>query len=563
MTQPNPSTALARALIDELHRGGVRLVVISPGSRSTALALAADEHEGLETVVAIDERSGGFHALGRAKASGEPAAVVCTSGTAAANYLPSVIEAEMSLTPLVVITADRPAELHGIGTNQTIDQAELYGKHVAFFAHIEAPSGHEDQNELWRSTAANALNRATGAAGRPGPAHLNVAFREPTVPVGDDGRVRAVPYEHSIEGRPEGGVWVEKGRDALGPAAIQIPPGAMGVVVAGEGEYNRARVLRAAGELGWPVLGTAQSGLRGRGVVSSYHHILSAGLDTLTPEIAYVIGSVGPSRRLEGLVESAGRAHRIDAQGRVLDPSRSASGGMLTGDPAATLDMQPKEPAPETWPGLWQQAADLVEEAIRDHLGRESLTGPAVAVALNRVPWDRLVVASSLSIRDVDAHLARPGEVIANRGASGIDGIVSTALGAASCEGKTLALAGDLSLLHDSNGFLIDAERSLVVVVVDNGGGGLFDTLPQADHAPSFDRLFVAPHRRDLGGLARFHNLGFADVTTCDQLVDEVAARLDSGGLHLVRAAVDRRLDLETRKTLDAVSRDALSLLQP
>lgn len=559
MTQPNPSTAMARALLDELHRGGVRLVVISPGSRSTALALAADEHEGLEAVVVLDERSGGFHALGRAKASGEPAVVVCTSGTAAANYFPAVIEAEMSLTPLVALTADRPAELHGIGANQTIDQTELYGDHVRFFAHIEAPSGYDDENDSWRTAAATAVQCARGQGGQPGPVHLNVAFGEPTVPVSDDGRITVPAYGFPIEGKREDRPWLEASESRALPAGIQLPPGSRGLVIAGEGEYDRPRVMLAARKLRWPVLATAQSGSRGQGVISSYHHILAQdGRSDLNPEVVYVIGAVGPSPRLERLIGSAPLAYRIDTRGRVLDPSRAGQ-GMVKGDPAATLEAQRTAPAPDGWLSLWQRAQTRVEDALAGLLDRGALTGPAVALALNRVPWDRLVVASSLPIRDIDAHLSRPGDVIANRGASGIDGFVSTALGAASVEGKTLAVAGDLSLLHDGNGFLMDAERSLVVVVIDNGGGGLFDTLPQAAHAPSFERLFITPPGRDIDDLARLHRLEFIDIEDPDQLVEEVARRLESGGLHLVRVSVDRVADLNMRGALDDAAIAGLS----
>jgi 2-succinyl-5-enolpyruvyl-6-hydroxy-3-cyclohexene-1-carboxylate synthase len=553
---------MARAILDELHRGGVRLVVISPGSRSTALTLAADEHEGLETVVALDERSGGFHALGRAKASGEPAAVICTSGTAAANYYPAVIEAEMSLTPLVVLTADRPAELHGIGANQTIDQSELYGDHTRFFAHVEAPSGHEARHDFWRATAADAVNEARGARGKPGAAQLNVAFREPTVPVVDDGRIKAVAYDFSIEGREGNRPWVDAARDDPQPVPIEIPPTARGLVVAGEGEYDRARVMKAAVALGWPVLATAQSGLRGQAVISAYHHILAGDVDDLTPDVVFVIGAVGPSARLERFIESAGLAYRIDTRGRVLDPSRSATEGMRSGDPAATLEAQRVERAPEGWTSLWSEAQRRVRDALTDEMARRSLDGPSVAAALNHVQWDRLVVASSLPIRDVDAQLSISGDVISNRGASGIDGFVSTALGAASAGGTTLALAGDLSLLHDSNGFLIDVERDLVMIVIDNGGGGLFDGLPQAAHAPSFERLFVAPHGRDFADLARLHGLEFVDVSTEDQLVGEATNRLASGGLHLIRVGVDRAHDLATRRLLDQAGRAALASLQ-
>ena len=200
---------MASAIMDELFRGGVGLVVISPGSRSAALAIAAAEHPNLETRVVLDERSAAFHALGRAKSSGMPAAIVSTSGTAPTNYFPAAVEADMSLTPLIVLSADRPEELRGVGANQTIDQIRLFGDRVRFFADIEAPDSDFDGNNTWRSTVSKAVAMSLGQGDRPGPVHLNIAFREPTVPVVDDGRSRALEYPFTTEGRPGNLPWID------------------------------------------------------------------------------------------------------------------------------------------------------------------------------------------------------------------------------------------------------------------------------------------------------------------------------------------------------------------
>jgi 2-succinyl-5-enolpyruvyl-6-hydroxy-3-cyclohexene-1-carboxylate synthase len=554
--------------MDELFRGGVGLVVISPGSRSASLAIAATEHPNLETRVVLDERSAGFHALGRAKASGMPAAIVSTSGTAPTNYFPAVAEGDMSLTPLIVLSADRPQELRGVGANQTIDQVRLFGDRVRFFADIEAPDSDFDGNDAWRSTVSKAVAMSVGQGDRPGPVHLNVAFREPTVPVADDGRSRALEYPFTTEGRPGDLPWIDHALPDEESTDFELSPSARGLVIAGEGEYDRRRVLDAAVSMGWPILATAQSGLRGLDVVSTYHHILSAGIPTsLMPEVVLTIGSVGPSLRLENLVGSSIDLRiRVDRWGRHIDPSLNAT-EMLRANPALLLERRGPGKAPTDWTKAWSEAGRRVFSSTKEHLGQAPISGPVVASALNQVAWETLVVASSLPIRDVDAHLDRQGLVIANRGASGIDGFVSTSAGVASIASRTLAISGDLSLLHDSNGFLADSIDDLVIIVLDNNGGGLFDALPPAKHAPSYERLFVAPHDRDIEQLARFHDVAFAVAATPEAIIAEAEERLRSGGLHLIRVPIDREADVETRRMLDEVSRAevarALGLNEP
>ena len=555
---------MAHTVMDELSRGGVELVVISPGSRSAALAIAATAHSDIETRVVLDERSAAFHALGRAKASGMPAAIVSTSGTAPTNYFPAVVEADMSLTPLIVLSADRPEELRDVGANQTIDQIRLFGDRVRLFADIEAPGPDVDNNETWRAIVSDAVAMAIGQRGQPGPVHLNLAFREPTVPIADDGRSHADEYPFPTEGRARNVPWIDRTWPDQESVNLQLDPAVRGLVIAGEGEYHRQRVLDAAASMGWPVLATALSGMRGLDVVSSYHHILSGGIpNALMPEVVFAIGSVGPSQRLEHLIESSvGLRFRIDARGRHIDPSLNAT-EVLWADPAVTLESRGPGQAPTDWTMGWREVEQRVFSRLSESLAQAPVSGPVVARALNEVPWGTLVVASSLPIREVDAHLARRGSVIANRGASGIDGFVSTALGVASVAPRTLALTGDLSLIHDSNGFLSDVVDDLVMIVLDNNGGGLFDALPPATHAPFYERLFVAPHDRDIEQLARFHDIHFNVASMPEDVITESTERLDAGGRHLIRVPIDRGADLETHEMLDEVSRATAALLQP
>lgn len=542
---PNPSTALARVVVDELVVNGVRRMVISPGSRSAALAIAAADHPDLQTIVVIDERSAAFHALGAARATGSPAAVLSTSGTAPANFFPAIVEADMSCVPLTVISADRPAELRGVGANQTIDQMELFGAKVRGHAVIEAPAADNDANEVWRQTVADLVAKST--APKPGPVHLNIAFREPTVPVSDDGRSSAPPYPFATprldRNRPEpiGRLPVDETLDVSTKRTV---------IIAGDGAYDRRALVVEASRLGWPILATALSGLRGERVVTSYRRILRDGVpDALTPEGVVAIGAIGPDPTLEDLIAAAGQRVRVDAWGRRIDPRRNETSRHAT-DPVALL-AGVDEVAERSWARVWSEAEEEARAlSARILATRGGMTGGAVAHALNEIPWEALVVASSLPIREVDAHLRRAGPVYANRGASGIDGFVSTCLGVASQSAKTLGLAGDLSFLHDCNGFLHDGEIDLTLVVIDNGGGGLFDSLPLARHAPDYERLFVTDPQRDLTTLARFHGARVEEAGSRDGLVRACREGLSRSGLHVVVVPVDRSLDLEMRNQL-------------
>ncbi|MGH8873236.1 MAG: 2-succinyl-5-enolpyruvyl-6-hydroxy-3-cyclohexene-1-carboxylic-acid synthase [Acidimicrobiia bacterium] len=554
MTQPNPSTAQARAIADELQRHGVDYVVISPGSRSAALAIAFEEHPGITTRVALDERSAAFHALGRSLATHAPVAALATSGTALANHLPAVVEADISLVPLILISADRPPDLLHVGANQTIEQVGIFGDKVRWSCTVPPAENGLDLNSYWRTTVSQAVARARGHAARPGPVHLNVAFREPTVPVADDGRSRAQTYPFDIDGRPSGAPWQHHERARPAGAKIEIAHGS-GLVVAGQGDFDAGELAQVADLLRWPVLATAESGLRGNDVVTTYHHLLVGGVPSLLrPDLVVTIGRIGPSDRLGSLTSLPVPQVQIDRWGSWSDPRRHST-HMIQADPVATLEgLAPA--SDDRLRETWLEAEATMRLALDDRLaGEETPTGPSVARALSRLDHDLLVTASSMPIRDVDAHFVDGGRVIANRGASGIDGFVSTALGAASGGGTTVALCGDLSLLHDVGGLVVDELGDVVFVVIDNGGGGLFDLLPQAEHAPAYERLFVAPHGLDLTRVAAAYELGVSVVDHVDDLRSSVSALLDGGGAHLLVVPVDRETDLKARRGLDDTAR--------
>jgi 2-succinyl-5-enolpyruvyl-6-hydroxy-3-cyclohexene-1-carboxylate synthase len=330
-------------------------------------------------------------------------------------------------------------------------------------------------------------------------------------------------------------------------------------VIAGRGDYDTQRLLEICSGHGIPVLSTALSGGRGGDVISSYHHLLVSGVPPqLLPDWVLVVGQPGPSDRLSSLMTTGAPVIHVDRWGQFSDISGTMGQGVRS-DPASLLSMIAVEQEPG-WSSAWLERDRVIRAALDEVLDSAGdPTGPGIARELNHIDWAALVVASSLPIRDVDSQLVRQGQVYSNRGVSGIDGFASTALGVASHMERTLAMVGDLSLLHDSNAFLTDAIPPVVFVVVDNQGGGLFDLLPQARFAPDFDRLFVTPPRRDLSRLAEFHGLDFVSLESVGLIPDRVGEAMTRDRATLVSVPVDRRGDVRMRKMLDDAARDALA----
>lgn len=567
MTYPNPSTALAGVVVDELVRAGTTLFVAAPGSRSTALVVAAAAHPAVEVVVAIDERSAAFHALGWAKAAGSPAAVITTSGTAVANLLPAVVEADMAGVPLVILSADRPPEFRRVGANQAIDQVGLFGGFVRLSLDLGPAEVRSEAPRLWRSSVSQALAACRGFSGRPGPAHLNLSFREPTVPVSDDGRSHEEPYPHSAPGRSDGRGWTETvAGNHPSPELVErlidaIERSRRGVILSGAGTSGARSVVTLGEHLGWPVLATAESGLRQEeGVISAAHHLVGR----IEPDLIIRFGSPGPSRRLVELV--SGPTPQAVIGSTWSDPGRAAD-LLVDADPAAVAsavaDAAPARPRDE-WGKWWQEADHAVRALLVPELeGR--ITEPAMAWGVGTVGADLLIVASSMPIRDVEAYAFQAPAIVANRGASGIDGFVSTALGASRLAARPVALTGDLSLLHDSNGFLVDTRPGCVFVVADNAGGGIFSFLPQADHVGGeFERLFATPSGRDFGRLAGFHDLHMVKVEDVPSLQAAVRSAWETGGCHLVVGETNRDENVTEHVRLNRLAAEAVaSVPQP
>ncbi|HEY2518553.1 MAG TPA: 2-succinyl-5-enolpyruvyl-6-hydroxy-3-cyclohexene-1-carboxylic-acid synthase [Streptosporangiaceae bacterium] len=568
----NPSTALAVTLADELIRCGLTDAVLAPGSRSAPLAMELHrraERGDLRLHVRIDERSAAYLALGVAKASGRPAAVLCTSGTAAASFHPAVIEAGESCVPLLVLTADRPPELRGTGANQAIDQVKLYGDSVRWFCEVGAPEERAGQAGYWRSLAGRAWGLASGQAGAAaGPVHLNLAFRDPLVPdltAGDENGAGPA-WPEPLDGRPGGAPWTRfpaPGRPA-GPV-LELPWTERGLVVCGDGHGDPGPLLALAAAAGWPVLAEPSSGARrGPDALAAYEYLIGspAFLTGHQPDIVVTAGRPGLSRPqgalLRGLAASGGRHVAVaTAPGHWDDPARTATdvaaGVRLTGAPGG-LD------GPGTaWRQAWHDADRSARAAVDQVLDEDQvLSEPRLARDLAAALPDRALLwaASSMPIRDLDQHMSpRAGiRVLASRGASGIDGTTSAAIGAALAHqaaggGPGYALIGDLALLHDSPGlFLGPAEPrpGLALIVVNNDGGGIFSTLEQASYPESFERVFGTPHGADVARLAAAAGLPHQRL----ERPGELPGALAGSGLRVIEVRTSREAGAALRQRL-------------
>jgi 2-succinyl-5-enolpyruvyl-6-hydroxy-3-cyclohexene-1-carboxylate synthase len=579
--QGDISLACAAALVDGLVDGGVAHASLSPGSRSTPLALALARDPRVQVHVQLDERSGAFFALGIAKASDRPAIVACTSGTAAAELVPAVVEASQSRTPLVVLTADRPPRLRGTGANQTIVQPGLYGEYVTASLDLPVPST-AGQEAWWRQAAHEALDAM--AADPVGPVHLNCPFEEPLTP----GAGIVLP--------PSSGEPPER-RDRpaaeLDPAEserlAELVSGRRGVVVVGGlPAHVRGETGFWSRLMGWPVIAEPTSGAREPDVALAAGQSLIAGpwSEAHRPDVVIQLGATPTSRATQRFVATteqlvvADRWH-LDpdpdhlARWRLaVDPEalphalarqpvpRAGVGIALTGEHPDAIEDRWRgrtDPAPPDWLESWRAADARAREAIDAAMdGWDEPFEPRVArdVAAWVPPDGRLFVGNSAPVRDLDlAMRPRSGfTVMANRGASGIDGLVSTALGiAAAGPVPTVALVGDLSFLHDAGAVLWNATRGvdLIVVVVNNGGGHVFSALPQRE-LPEHRSLFVTPHRVDIGALCGAAGAGHERVERAPEVLPALDRAAGAGGLRVVEVVVDAELGLRRREELRA-----------
>jgi 2-succinyl-5-enolpyruvyl-6-hydroxy-3-cyclohexene-1-carboxylate synthase len=570
MTIDEKNLLQAQSIVAELRRRGVTRFVICPGSRSSALVLALSLTDGVECVVHHDERGAGYYAVGYARATGRPAAVVTTSGTAAVNLFPSMVEASQDNLPLIALTADRPPELHGRGANQTIVQTSLFGGYVRYFADIPCP---DDSNP---EDAARSAARACEQT-KNGPVHLNCRYREPLVPPPERVQPLTRPDSKEIDATPA----TEPGSSDLGNTVRILKKAARGLLLVGHlcSDDERQAVSDLIGRLGWPVIADITSGLGGvRPSQFVQHHdlVLASGRfdEAHPPDTILHVGGRLTSRRLLHFIEKSHPTNYLFNAGRdlVYDPV-----GAVTKRTSFDTDIfcrrlrenldgiAPNQPWNDAWRGASERSREMVDTQCR---GAAVLTEPSLACALAHGLPDGtgLFLASSMPVRDMNtfAVLKHPHLVASNRGTSGIDGTIASACGYADGLGRPVTLLiGDQAFLHDLSSLtLLGAVRQPVtIIVVNNQGGRIFESLPVSAHHDTLDRFFINRHSLTFDKVAEAFGIPYVsagDLKAFSAVFEEQAS---SGRSSIIEVPVDPAVSREHRNRIVSEATAAIDLL--
>ena len=574
----NPNTLYANTFIDALIASGLRRVCLAPGSRHTALVLALARHrDEIDLYSHLDERSAAFFALGLALGSNEPAALVCTSGSAAANFFPAIIEAHQSRVPLIVLTADRPHELRASGANQTIDQIKLYGDYVDWFVDAPLPAADPPSVALrqLRTLAARAFNTCKM---KRGVVHINLPFRKPFEPGADDVEVVAVKNPATtnfVKERAKS----HSGLSALLTDDLLKRPG---IIYFGHGscrsEAEREAIAPWAERLsaisGYPIFAEFTSNMRGGRTISAYESFIESQSDLfMQAEVLIRFGSPPLAKNMQDFIQGNHLRYHIycSRAGEWADDSHSVT-HHLTVNPAA-LDArewernQPAASAAEAWRRQWTRADQVARQVIADDVGSGAyFDGAVLHDVVDLIPAESaLFVGNSLPIRHLDQFgmpREKPIFAYANRGASGIDGNVSTALGiGAARRGKPLvAVLGDITLYHDLNGLLAIRRCGIpaTIVLLNNDGGGIFHRLPAREFEPHFSDFFITAHGLDFRHAAALYDLKY--IRADDRAAFRAAFRESLGASKstLIEARTDALADLRRRNEIMAAARESL-----
>lgn len=566
MNNRDALTIYVSAFVDELARNKVRHAVVSPGSRSTPIAMLLTEHPDIEVHIHVDERSAAFFALGLAKALKEPVAMVCTSGTAAANFYPAIVEAYYARVPLVVLTADRPHELRDVGAPQAIDQMDLYGKHVKWSVEMALPEDSSVMTSYVRTMGARAV--ATAANQPAGPVHLNFPIREPLVPQMDKVSVYRSEYLSQT-------ITIDNGIRTLSHAqfealATTLAFAERGIIVVGAlaDEAIREAIIALAERLAIPILADPLSLLRSGNhskvqIVETYDTFLrdERAAEALCPDLVLRFGAMPVSKSLLLFLKKNQQAKHlvVDAGAGWREPAGLATNMIYCEEQLFCQAMVEKvdQMADQRWLKKWQMVNEAMKRGLASIRDEVELSEGKLFLLLNELmpANSTLFVGNSMPIRDVDTFFFNTDKkvaTLANRGANGIDGVVSTALGVSTvCENTVLAI-GDLSFFHDMNGLLAAKlqKQQLTIVLINNDGGGIFSFLPQASEKEYFELLFGTPHGLDFAHVAQLYQAKYDKVSTWDEFQQVFTASFTVPGLKIIEVPTERERNLVKHREL-------------
>ncbi|WP_099351890.1 2-succinyl-5-enolpyruvyl-6-hydroxy-3-cyclohexene-1-carboxylic-acid synthase [Fredinandcohnia onubensis] len=573
-------TRYVASFIDELVQVGVTEAIVSPGSRSTPMAILMAEHPDMNVTINIDERSSAFYALGVAKATKKPVAILCTSGTAAANYFPAIVEAYYSRVPLIVLTADRPHELRDVGAPQAIDQNQLYGNHAKWFVEMALPEDSEQMLAYVRTMAGRAAGTAQSAPA--GPVHLNFPFREPLIPnLGLD-------HLWGTSKMAKKNVNVVVGKPTMDEEQAQLISDVVseklkGIIVCGSHDHSEFghAVANLAETLQFPILADPLSQLRSGTHPKSY---ILDGYDAFLrneefreaykPDIIIRFGAMPVSKSLLQYIQKQKNTQQIvvDGDGGWRDPTLSATDMVYCDEiefcQAITKRIQKR--SDNGWISSWIKINEIVKENINAVHQEETLFEGKVFTELQEIlpNGSTLFVGNSMPIRDLDTFFTNNEKSIhalGNRGANGIDGLVSTAMGISSQNEHTVLVIGDLSFYHDLNGLLAAKHHRLnsTIVLINNDGGGIFSFLPQSQEVKHFETLFGTPIGLDYEHAVKMYGGKFTSVENWPEFRKAISASLNGNGLHVVEVKTDRQENVMIhRKMWNNVSQEIKNLLK-
>ncbi|RDI44376.1 2-succinyl-5-enolpyruvyl-6-hydroxy-3-cyclohexene-1-carboxylic-acid synthase [Falsibacillus pallidus] len=577
MSHTQSLTRYTASFIDELVQAGITDMVVSPGSRSTPMAILMAEHPSINLYMNVDERSAGFFALGLAKASKNPVVLLCTSGTAAANYFPAIVEANLSRVPLIVLTADRPHELRNVGAPQAIDQIHLFGSHVKWFNEMALPENDESMISYVKAAA----NRAVGAAksNPSGPVHLNFPFREPLIP-----DLSGEVFE-SVNGTDKKSMPPKVMNGSLHLDDTQLDElfsifseHEKGIIVCGPMDAAAGPIIELAERLGYPVLPDPLSQLRSCSEDVN-QEILLEGYDAflrteavkqeLKPDVVLRLGAMPVSKSAMLFMKNLKSAQHVvvDSGSGWRDPSHIST-TMVYSDENSFCQSLIKRAGDEKrntgWLKMWKEINSItIKNMSQIELAEDMDEGKVFFEMANNLPENSgIFVGNSMPIRDIDSFFFNNKKnihVMANRGANGIDGVVSSALGASAHIHPMHLVIGDLSFFHDMNGLLAANmnKLNLTIIILNNNGGGIFSYLPQAEKAPHFELLFGTPTNLDFKHTAALYGADYILAENWDDFNSALINHAENDGLKIIEVQTNREKNVQVHRELwNTVSRE-------